>query len=160
MDDRSRETPSRPVSWAVFLGNALLIGLPTLAVCYGAFRTVLGPYGPELWGGTVGELVALAVAFLLARWTVIEVTAVRLHGAEALGRGSRRATLARVGLVGAWTLAVAVLLGYGLLQTSVGLWGTGDLGVMALAALLALSVVGVAGYALREFYGGVRAGRA
>jgi len=31
---------------------------------------------------------------------------------------------------------------------------------MALAALLALSVVGVAGYAVREFYDGVRAGRA
>jgi hypothetical protein len=160
VDDHTGESHSRPVSWAVFLGNVLLIGLPTLVVCYGAFRGVLGPYGPELWGGTVGELVALALAFVLARWTVLEVTAIRLHGAEALLRGSRRATFARVGLVGAWTLALVVLLGYGLLQTSVGLWETGRLGVMALAALLALSVVGAAGYAVHEFYDGVRAGRA
>lgn len=74
MSDADAESPSRTVSYAVFLGNALLIGLPTLFVAYGAFRTVLGPYGPELWGGTVGELVALGLAFLLARWTAVEVT--------------------------------------------------------------------------------------
>jgi len=160
MDADTGESHLRPVSWAVFLGNVLLIGLPTLFVCYGAFGQVLGPHGPDLGGETAGELVALALAFLLARWTVLEVTAVRLHGAEALLRGSGRETLARVGLVGAWTFAVAVLLGYGLLQTSVGLWGTGRLGAMALAALLALSVVGTAGYALREFSDGVRTDRA
>lgn len=160
MSDADAESPSRTVSYAVFFGSALLIGLPTLFVAYGAFRTVLGPYGPELWGGTVGELAALAAAFLLARWTVVEVTAIRLHGATALLRGGRRATLARVGLVGAWALGFAVLIGYGLLQTSVVLWGTGDVRVMGLAVLLALATVGAAGYSVYEFYDGVRAGRA
>lgn len=157
MDESSHESVSTAASWSVFLGNALLVGLPTLFLLFGAVRTLLGSVGPAVGGFTLGEGVALAVAFVLARWTVIEVTAVRLGGTEALFRGGRRATYARVGLVGTWTLCLGVLIGGSVLRMAVAGWDPTSLGAVAASALLVLSVVGFAAYTLYQFYDGVRA---
>jgi len=160
MSDADAEQPSRLVSYAVFFGSALLVGLPTFAVLGEALSSVLAPRTPTVWGWQSGSVVAVVVALVLARQAFVEVAAVRLYGSRALLRGSRRATVVRIGLVGAWTLALAVLFGYGLLEASVMFWESGDARVMGLAVLLALATIGAAGYSLHEFYDGVRAGRA
>lgn len=156
MDASATEPSSSLVDWSVFLGNAVLLGLPTLFVLWSATRALLGHLGPVVGWLTVGEVVSLSVSFVLTRWTVLEVTAVRLHGTEALFRGGRHSTYARVGLVATWTLCLGVLIGGSILRLAVAGWDPTSPVAMATSGVLALAVVGFASYTLFAFYDGVR----
>ncbi len=156
MDDPAADSPSPLVNWSVFLGNAVLLGLPTLFFLWSGTRALLGRFGPVVGWLTVGEFVALSVSFVLTRWTVVEITAVRLHGTEALFRGGRHSTYARVGLVTVWTLCLGVLIGGTVLRMAVAGWDPTSQIAMTASGLLALAVVGFGGYTLFEFYDGVR----
>jgi len=137
MDDTD-DGPSLPVTGAVFLGTAILIGLPTFAAVSGAIDALVGDLGPRVSTGTyldevLGGLAAAAFAYVV----VSEIVAIRLGGTAALARGGRLATVGRAAAVGVWTVGALALLLVSITATVSGLWSLSDpLGVLIAVALL------------------------
>lgn len=153
---------SLPVAAAVFAGAVILVGLPVTGVAMalsGELLAVLGIADALGATDTVGAVVSLTVflsAVLLGLEVAYEVTALRLHGVEALDRGSRLASLTRHALLSLCVLAV--LAGVTRLGLSAVLGAETRL-VTALGALLVLAVLAVVLWSAREFADSYRGGR-
>jgi len=157
MSRSATESRSTLLTAAVFLGTAVLIGLPTFLLVGGALESLLGGLGgPVVADLTPGSLVAFVVAFLFARWATVEITAVRLHGATALFRGSRREAVGRLAVVGAWTLGAFAAVAASVFRFAVAGWNPANPVAAAAAALLVVAVVGFAYVTARNFYRGYR----
>ncbi len=153
MDD-TESGPSLPATAAVFLGTAVLLGLPTFVAVDAALDALIGGLGPRVTTATrLGDLLAGLAAAAFAYVVVSEITAVRLGGTAAFARGSRYATAGRAAVVGAWTLGALGLVLYVVTATVSGLWSLSDpLGAVLAVALL---VVG-GGFAYRTAQGAYR----
>lgn len=138
----STERHSMVVTSVVYLGAAILIGIPAMQLLALVISEILAAIGlPGVAEPPVGDLVVLAVALLLGLQLAVEAAAVQLSGIEALGRGSPRAALLRFSLLSASVfvaLVAVTAIGF-----STALAGYGDLalllgGLVGLAGLIAL----------------------
>lgn len=94
----------------VYLGAAILIGIPATMILFSGFGTVLDAIGLERVIASPAGLVFLAISLLLGLQLAVEAAAVQLGGIEALGRGSARVALVRyvVFSLGVFLLLAAV----------------------------------------------------
>lgn len=138
MSDRTSVT----VAAAVYLGSAILVGLPVAVGTARVLSALLeaAGRGAALESTAVG-LAVLVVALLVGLQLAVEVAAVQLGGLAALHRGSRRAGLARH--LGAAVLVGTLLVAAVLAGATTALGEAGPLplvvgGLVAIAALAAL----------------------
>jgi hypothetical protein len=156
----STQDVSLPTATAVFVGAAVLFGVPITLVVLLAVDALLSaldvtlPIRPTLFGNLVAVALAATILWL---WLQIsyEVAQVSLYGVDALRRGPRRAVLTRYLLFGG--LVVAALSGVTLFGF-VGVVGA-DSPIEAVPGLVlglaGLAVFARAGIAFREGLSGV-----
>ncbi|MDG5760507.1 hypothetical protein QA600_14300 [Natronococcus sp. A-GB1] len=153
-DRRSLVVPS-----LVYLGAAVLIGIPAVAASMTVLSFVVGRV-LELAGihqlPPVGGLLLVVVSIAIGLQIAIEVAAVQLGGLEALGRGSPRVALVRYLLFTAFAfaaLAAATWAGLSAVLDGFG-WGIVALGLLVggagVVVLYRSSRVLVAGYRRSE----------
>lgn len=152
VNDHASERPTGIVEWAVSLGTVVLIGVPTFTVAASVLADLAGSSGAV-------RFLALVSAALVAGWTTVEVTAWRLHGSDAVTRGSRRGTLARAALLSFLVVALAGWAVSFLVRAAATGW-RGDPASVAVSVGLVLGAAGYAAAVARGFYRGYRAGTA
>ncbi len=150
---------SLPVAAAVFAGAVVLVGLPVMVLTGTLFGELLAVFGVAEAIETTGTATApvflslALLAVLAGLQAAYETTALRLHGVEALHRGSRLAVLARHALLSLCVLAVlAGVTRFGLSAVL----GAESSWVAALGALLALAVLAVVLRSAGQFADGYR----
>lgn len=154
----SSRDSSLAVPGLVYVGAAILIGIPATMVAYAAFGTAFEAVGlGAVPASPAGSLALLAVSLLIGLQLAVEATAVQLGGVEALGRGSPRVALARYLLV---SIATFVLLaGVTWIGLSTAL-GQSDTPALVLGSLVGLAGVIVLYRGSSAFVAGLRAGGA
>lgn len=135
-DRRSLIVPS-----LVYLGAAILIGIPAMMVLFHAFSVLLHVLELEAVLDSPAGLIFLGISLLLGLQLAVEVAAVQLGGVEALGRGSPRVAIVRYLLfttVAFVTLLAATWIGLSTAIAGFG-WPAAGLGLLVvLAGLFAL----------------------
>lgn len=142
---------------AVLLGALGLVGVPVFLLVVLASQILLAVGGASV-GGDVPRLPFLVLAAGVALTVTVEAAAVRLHGDEALGRGTGPQRGVRLLAVAAAVLAGVVVVVDVLVRVGVWAFARGDWLVLALVVTVAVALawgVGRAANALGRGYGGV-----
>jgi len=139
---------------AVFLGSVILFGGGSYFVFVWSADIVASTVGaPDVLDGRVGSAV-IVLAGLAGLQIATEVTAIRLHGFDALQRGSRPLRLGRHLLLGLAVLAAAGLIVGSLAQVVRDSVAGDAYGTLLFAALVAIAVAWAAGRAITAFLAG------
>ncbi|MFU8869142.1 hypothetical protein [Natronococcus sp.] len=124
----SAERRSMLVPSLVYLGAAVLIGIPAIAASMTALSFLVGRVlelaGVHQLSPAAGFLV-VAVSIAIGLQVAVEAAAVQLGGLEALGRGSPRVALVRYALFTAFAFAVLAAATWAGLSAALGGFGWG-----------------------------------
>ncbi|WP_394742230.1 hypothetical protein [Natronococcus roseus] len=132
----SIERRSLVVPSLVYLGAAVLIGIPAMAASMTVLSFVVGRVlelaGVDQLPPAAGFLV-VAVSIAIGLQIAVEAAAVHLGGLEALGRGSPRVALVRYALLTAFAFAALAVAAWAGLSAALGGFGWG---IVALGLLV------------------------